>query len=175
MDGRQYYLASLDLTDRHGKRFRDMLGDDFGCGRAYRQYFTGEYRDIELMGWATFRHKMLEAGQDDWLAKIERLDEEVMLGALERRLLEAMEGRTTDNGGRIINKDVLDGAVKALQGMVSRSKALSEQADANKNGASEIVIKFIDSRDEPIEADVQLSKVDPLEATAEGGEEEVDG
>jgi hypothetical protein len=98
-----------------------------------------------------------------------------MLGVLERRLLEALEGRTTDNGGRIINKDALDGAVKALQGMVSRSKAISEQAEANKSGSAEIVVKFIDSRNEPIEADDTLKKVEPLETPAEGGEEKVDG
>ena len=161
MNGEQYYLAALDLTDRHGKRFRDMLGDDFGCGRAYRQYFVGEYRDIELMGWATFRHRMLGAGQDEWLSKIDQLDEEVMLGLLERRLLEALEGRATDNGGRIINKDALDGAVKALQGMVSRSKAISEQAEANKSGTAEVIVKFIGSAGDPITG-YGLKKIDPI-------------
>lgn len=161
MNGEQYYLAALDLTDRHGKRFRDMLGDDFGCGRAYRQYFVGEYRDIELMGWATFRHRMLGAGQDEWLSKIDQLDEEVMLGLLERRLLEALEGRATDNGGRIINKDALDGAVKALQGMVSRSKAISEQAEASKSGTAEVIVKFIGSAGDPITG-YGLKKIDPI-------------
>lgn len=170
MQGEQYYLAALDLTDRHGKRFRDMLGDDFGCGRAYRQYFTGDYRDIELMGWATFRHRMLGSGQDEWLAKIEQLDEEVMLGLLERRLLEALEGRTTDNGGRIINKDALDGAVKALQGMVSRSKAISEQAEANKSGTAEVIVKFIGSCNNPISGISPLPNIIP-----EKTEEKKDG
>ena len=101
---------------------------------------------------------MQESGQGEWLTKINRLDEDVMLGLLERRLLEAIEGRVTENGGRVINKDVLDGAVKALQGMVSRSKAISELTEQAKSGSEEIVIRFIDSRGEPIEADALLPK-----------------
>jgi hypothetical protein len=104
---------------------------------------------------------MLGAGQDEWLSKIDQLDEEVMLGLLERRLLEALEGRATDNGGRIINKDALDGAVKALQGMVSRSKAISEQAEASKSGTAEVIVKFIGSAGDPITG-YGLKKIDPI-------------
>lgn len=158
MNGEKIYRAAILLTDRHQRRFQDMLASDLLESEIERQYFTDGFDWMPLMGWQEFCSKMQESGQGEWLSKINRLDEDVMLGLLERRLLEAIEGRVTENGGRVINKDVLDGAVKALQGMVSRSKAISELTEQAKSGSEEIVIRFIDSRGEPIEADALLPK-----------------
>ena len=55
LNGEAYYRAAIELCDLHpGKRFCDMLGEDAVVGGAMRQYFTGKFRELELMGWHTF-------------------------------------------------------------------------------------------------------------------------
>lgn len=148
MDGKRYYEAAILLTDRHCKRFCDMLAEDFRQSEFERDYFTGEFRGLELMGWATFCERMANSGQGTWLEKIERLDEQVMMNLLEKRMMDAMEGRLSDSGNRVIDRDGLDAAVKALQGLVGRSKILSEQkAEEDKSGTIEI--RFIGSAGSP--------------------------
>lgn len=133
MTGKDYYDLALLLTDRHRKRFCDMMAEDFLASRAERKYFRGEWRGesllmLDLDGWATFTKKLLDAGEQDWLGKIESLDESIMLNVLEKRLLDALEGQLLEGGTeRRMDKDALDGAVKAIQGLVGRSKILGEQ------------------------------------------------
>lgn len=170
MEGEKIYRAAILLTDRHQRRFQDMLASDVLESEIERQYFTDDFDWMPLMGWQEFCSKMQESGQGEWLTKINRLDEDVMLGLLERRLLEAIEGRVTENGGRVINKDVLDGAVKALQGMVSRSKAISELTEQEKSGTAEVIVKFIGSCNNPISGISPLPNIIP-----EKTEEKKDG
>ena len=121
MDGKAYYLAAIGLTDRHHKRFADMLDDDSQVGDAVRQYFVGEYRGLELYGWNQFCRLMSAGGQGKWLEEIQRLDEATMLNKLERQLFEALDRNDK------IGRDSLDAATKAIQGLVGKSKFLNER------------------------------------------------
>ena len=121
MDGKSYYDAAVRLTDLHDKRFCDMMVEDFRGSKVERNYFMGDDRKLELMGWATFCRKMEEAGQGEWLAKIEALDEEVLLRVLSKKLIDAS------------NKEEADGALKALQGLLSRRK-MKTDTDATASG-----------------------------------------
>ena len=124
MDGKAYFEAAIRLTDLHDKRFCDMMVDDFRTSIVERDYFVGEDGDLELMGWATFCKRMREAGQEEWLAKIEALDEEVLLRVISKKLIDAK------------NKEEADGALKALQGLLSRKKAKDDFVDAGTSGGS---------------------------------------
>ena len=124
MNGEAYFEAAIRLTDLHDKRFCDMMVDDFRTSIVERDYFVGEDGDLELMGWATFCKRMREAGQEEWLAKIEALDEEVLLRVISKKLIDAK------------NKEEADGALKALQGLLSRKKAKDDFVDAGTGGGS---------------------------------------
>ena len=128
MDGEAYFEAAIRLTDLHDKRFCDMMADDFRTSIVERDYFTGSDSGLELMGWATFCKRMREAGQEEWLAKIEALDEEVLLRVISKKLIDAK------------NKEEADGALKALQGLLSRRKAKDGFADAVNAGGSGTVL-----------------------------------
>lgn len=123
LDGQAYYESAIILTDMYDKRFVDMMTDDFRTSVVERDYFTGEHRKLELMGWATFCKRMREAGQEEWLAKIEALDEEVLLRVISKKLIDAK------------NREEADGALKALQGLLSRKKAKDDFADAGSAGS----------------------------------------
>lgn len=142
LNGESYYRAAIELCDLHpGKRFCDMLGEDAVVGGAMRQYFTGKFRELELMGWHTFAERMAAEGQKDWLGKIQALDDRVMIGFLEKQILEG--------AGGVENRGVLEGAVKALQGLASAAKIQAENESAAV--APPIEIRFIPSLNKPIE------------------------
>lgn len=122
MDGKAYYDAAVALTDLHDKRFCDMMVDDFRASQVERAYFVEDYRKLELMGWATFCRKMEEAGQGEWLDKIETLDEEVLTRLIGRRLIDAED------------KDELNAAVKTLQGIISQRKIKTDADTAVSGG-----------------------------------------
>ena len=122
MDGKAYYDAAVSLTDLYDRRFCDMMVDDFRTSQVERNYFVKDFRKLELMGWATFCRKMEESGQGEWLAKIEALDEEVLLRVIGRKMLDAG------------SKDELDAAVKILQGLLSRRKMKTETEITASNG-----------------------------------------
>lgn len=144
MDWERYYKAAIKMTDLYGKRFCDMMASDFRASEAERDYFTGEFREIELFGWAEFGERITADHQEKWLKKIMALDEAVMMNLLESRLMEAMEGKLSDNNSRVIDKDALDATVKALQGLVGRAKILSEQTDTEEK-VPEVLVQFIGS------------------------------
>lgn len=128
MNGEQYFEAAIRLTDLHDRRFCDMMVDDFRNGQVERDYFVDEFQDLELMGWATFCRRMRDAGQGEWLAKIEALDEEVLLRVISKKLIDAK------------NREEADGALKALQGLLSRKKAKDEYSDIGSGGGSGTVL-----------------------------------
>lgn len=137
MKGEKIYLAAVSLTDKHRRRFCDMLADDLAAGSEIeRRYFIDEYAKIPVMGWNEFCMRMQEAGQTEWLNKIIKLDEETLLGTMERQLLDAM-----DSG----SKETLDAVAKAVQGLVGRSKILAEQRGAAVAN-SEIIIRILESK-----------------------------
>lgn len=149
LNGESYYLAAIELCDLHpGKRFCDMLGEDAVVGGAMRQYFTGKFRDLDLMGWNTFAERMVADGQKDWLGKIQALDDRVMITFLEKQILEG--------AGGVENRGVLEGAVKALQGLASAAKIQAE-ADAASATVPRVEVVFIQSRDTPAEPKVAIS------------------
>lgn len=142
MEGERYYRAAVRLTDAHpGKRFCDMLGEDALVGLAVRQYFTGDLLDMELVGWNTFCDRMVADGQKDWLGKIQALDDRVMISFLEKQILEGSAG--------VENRGVLEGAVKALQGLASAAKIQAENESSAV--APPIEVRFIPSLNTPIE------------------------
>lgn len=152
LNGESYYLAAIELCDLHpGKRFCDMLGEDAVVGGAMRQYFTGRFRDLDLMGWNTFAERMVADGQKDWLGKIQALDDRVMISFLEKQILEG--------AGGVENRGVLEGAVKALQGLASAAKIQAE-ADAASATVPRVEVVFIQSRDTPAEPKVAISGED---------------
>jgi hypothetical protein len=152
LNGESYYLAAIELCDLHpGKRFCDMLGEDAVVGAAMRQYFTGKFRDLDLMGWNTFAERMVADGQKDWLGKIQALDDRVMITFLEKQILEG--------AGGVENRGVLEGAVKALQGLASAAKIQAE-ADAASATVPRVEVVFIQSRDTPAEPQVAISGED---------------
>lgn len=149
LNGESYYLAAIELCDLHpGKRFCDMLGEDAVVGGAMRQYFTGKFRDLDLMGWNTFAERMVADGQKDWLGKIQALDDRVMITFLEKQILEG--------AGGVENRGALEGAVKALQGLASAAKIQAE-ADAASATVPRVEVVFIQSRDTPAEPKVAIS------------------
>lgn len=130
-DGKSYYDAAVILTDKHDRRFCDMLVDDFRVSRVERRYFTGDYRRLELMGWATFCRRLEEAGQGEWLGKIESLDEEVLLRVLGRQMLDARD------------KDEMDAALKGLQALLNRRKAKADTETAAVSSGGTTLNVFI--------------------------------
>lgn len=133
------------MTDTYGRRFQDMVSHDSACSIIEREFFVGEFANVPLMGWNKMCATLQEQGDGDWLNKITRLDEEVLLGIMERRLLEALEGKMTDTGSRVIDKDTLDACSKAIQGLVGRSKILTEQRNA-VIANNEIIVRIIESK-----------------------------
>ena len=187
MEGEKYYLAAISLTDAHpGTQFKEMLSTDSLRSQVERLYFTGEFRDLELMGWNTFSLKMEEAGQKKWLAKIKELDGNVVLDHLESQLMQA------SRDGKSPNRALLEATVKALQGVTALTKIAGEaEMGAGTDG---IEIKFIPSLDRPVEPEEMeriLAEKDPslvkyfgigvqssnsessLESTAKGDTKEV--
>lgn len=145
MNGEYLYKSAVSMTDRYGKRFQDMMAHDSSVSIVERDYFVDDFGDVPLMGWNEFCAKMQDTGNGEWLNKISRLDEEVLLGIMERRLLEALEGRLLDSGARTVDKDSLDACAKAIQGLVGRSKILTEQRNAGGFN-NEIIIKVVESK-----------------------------
>ena len=144
MQGERYYLAAVELTDRHlGTQFREMLGHDSNVSQVERLYFTGEWRDLPLMGWNTFCLRMEDSGQKRWLAKIKELDGNVMLGHLESQLMQA------SRDGQSPNRSLLEATVKALQGVTALTKINSDSEIAGS--ADGIEVKFIPSLNVPVE------------------------
>lgn len=142
MNGEQFYLAAIKLTDSHpGVQFREMLTHDSSVGGATRLYFLDELRDLPLMGWNQFCLEMENSGQKKWLAKIKELDGNIMLNHLEGQLMSA------SRDGKTPNRALLEATVKALQGVTALSKISSETGSS----ASEITIRFIPSLEKPIE------------------------
>lgn len=179
MTGKDYYELALLLTDRHRKRFCDMMAEDFLRSRAEREYFRGDYCGcsllmLELDGWATFTKKLIDSGEQNWLSKIESLDESIMLNVLEKRLLDALSGQLRDGTDeRVIDKDALDGAVKAIQGLVGRSKILGEQR-ASSAEQKPIEIHFSGVDVNPITGKVLAGtpKTNDIDLLAEPAEQE---
>lgn len=150
LNGEQYYRAAIALTDAHpGKRFCDMLAEDSLCGPAFRKYFIEDFGKLELFGWNTFCEKMRDDGQKDWLAKINALDDGIMLSFLERQIL-----TTAGSGGRE-ERAALEGAVKALQGLASAAKIQAE-AEASSASIPRVEVVFLPSRDKPAEPKVVI-------------------
>ena len=118
MDGKRYYEVAVALTDLYDRRFEDMMVDDFRSSLVEREYFVGEHGGLELMGWATFCRRMESEGQGEWLAKIEALDDEVLLRVLGRKLVDAE------------SKEEADSALKGLQGLLSRRKVKDDSVAA---------------------------------------------
>lgn len=145
IDGEALYGLAVQMTDAYGRRFQDMVVHDLGVSLAERKYFVDDFADVPLLGWNKLCLTLQEQGDGDWLNKILRLDEDVLLGQMERRLLDALEGRVTDTGLRIIDRDALDASAKAIQGLVGRSKILTEQRNAAVSN-NEIIIKIIESK-----------------------------
>lgn len=146
MDGERYYLSAIELTDKHpGVTFKEMLSHDARVSQVERLYFTGEWRDLDLMGWNTFSMKMEQAEQKKWLAKIKELDGNVVLDHLESQLMQA------SRDGKAPNRALLEATVKALQGVVALNKVTS---DIESGGLIDgLEIKFIPSLDRPVEAE----------------------
>lgn len=144
MDGERYYLSAIELTDKHpGVTFKEMLSHDARVSQVERLYFTGEWRDLDLMGWNTFSMKMEQAEQKKWLAKIKELDGNVVLDHLESQLMQA------SRDGKAPNRALLEATVKALQGVVALNKVTS---DIEGGGVADgIEVKFIPSLDRPVE------------------------
>lgn len=169
MDGKAYFDAAVRLTDLHpGKRFCDMLGEDALVGLAVRQYFRGDLLSMELMGWNTFVERMTAEGQKDWLAKIQALDDRVMISFLEKQILEGSAGQE--------NRGVLEGAVKALQGLASAAKIQAENEE--EKTVAPIEIRFIPSLNQPIEPEEWeriLAEKDPELAKYFGHSDNVSG
>jgi len=140
-NGPDIYSAAITMTDRHDKRFADMLACDSKVGELERDYFVEEFGSLPVMGWQEFCRSMIDAGQTEWLDKIIKLDEEVLLTLMERRLLTSVEGGE-------IKKDLLDATVKALTGLVGRSKILSEQREV-RNANTEVKVEIIGRRGNP--------------------------
>ena len=144
LDGEKYYLAAISLTDSHpGTQFREMLATDSLRSQIERLYFTGDFRDLELMGWNTFCLKMEEAGQKKWLAKIKELDGNVVLDHLESQLMQA------SRDGKAPNRALLEATVKALQGVTALTKITGETEGSGV--ADGIEVRFIPSLKDPIE------------------------
>lgn len=143
MDGKAYYNAAIYLTDRHHKRFADMLDDDSQVGDAARHYFIGDLRELDLYGWNQFCRLMTAGGQSKWLEEIQRLDEATMLNKLERQMFEALDER--DKAGR----DALDSATKAIQGLVGKSKFLNER-NGGLDSEFKLNVEFFGSAGDPI-------------------------
>ena len=146
LDGERYYLSAIELTDKHpGVTFKEMLSHDARVSQVERLYFTGEWRDLDLMGWNTFCMKMEQADQKKWLAKIKELDGNVVLDHLESQLMQA------SRDGKAPNRALLEATVKALQGVVALNKVTS---DIESGGLIDgLEIKFIPSLDRPVEAE----------------------
>lgn len=156
MDGERYFRCAVDLTDKHpGVQFAEMLSHDYLTSQLERLYFRGEWRDLPLYGYNTFCLKMEEENQSKWLAKIKELDSNVIVGYLERQLMQA------SRDGKSPNRALLESTVKALQGVSAVSKINTESGDGS--GSSVIEIRFIPSLDEPAEPEKTLSEI--------GGEE----
>lgn len=160
MDGKKCFETAVAMTDKYCKRFCDMVAEDFQRGVVEREYFVDEWEDFELMGWASFCMAMNEAGQGEWLAKINALDEQVLMSQMERQLIAGI--------GQM-DKETLDGAVKAIQGLVGRSKVLSEQTTAEEK-VPEVIVKFIGAAGDPITG--LAIKREETETTAEPAEGE---
>lgn len=154
LDGERYYLAAIELTDRHpGVQFREMLTHDSRVGQIERLYFVEQWRELPLMGWNTFCLQMEQAGQAKWLAKIKELDSEVMLGHLESQLLQA------SRDGKGTNRALLEATVKALQGLASATKIQSD-SDTSSGSVPRVEVVFLPSRDTPAEPSVVISGED---------------
>lgn len=143
MNGEQYYLAAIALTDLHpGTQFREMLTHDSSVGQAERRYFREGFRDLALFGWNSFCLEMEKTGNKKWLTKIKELDENIMLNHLESQLMSA------SRDGHTPNRALLESTVKALQGVTALSKINSENESSATDG---IEIRFIPSLEEPVE------------------------
>lgn len=145
MNGENYYLAAVRLTDEHpGTQFREMLGYDSLKSGVERLYFTGEYRELELMGWNTFCLKMEAEGQKKWLDKIKALDSEVVLDYLEQQLMQA------SRDGKGVNRGLLEATVKALQGVTALNKIVSDNEAAGGGNVPLVEVRFIGEEGDPI-------------------------
>ena len=144
INGERYYMAAIELTDKHpGVTFKEMLSHDARVSQVERLYFTGEWRDLDLMGWNTFSMKMEQAEQKKWLAKIKELDGNVVLDHLESQLMQA------SRDGKAPNRALLEATVKALQGVVALNKVTNEAELASAVDGIEVV--FVPSLKDPIE------------------------
>lgn len=145
MNGENYYLAAVRLTDEHpGTQFREMLGYDNLKSGVERLYFTGEYRELELMGWNTFCLRMEAEGQKKWLDKIKALDSEVVLNYLEQQLMQA------SRDGKGLNRGLLEATVKALQGVTALNKIVSDNEAAGSGNVPLVEVRFIGEEGDPI-------------------------
>lgn len=149
MDGKAYYDAAVCLIDMHDKRFCDMMAEDHRRSAVERRYFTGEFRDLDLYGWITFGQMMEAAGQGKWLRLINQLDEEAMSNILERRMYQALEGRVNSNGVVVVDKDSLDAATKAIQGLLSKAKLVTER-ESSGGDVQRIDVHFFGAAGDPI-------------------------
>lgn len=149
MDGKAYYDAAISLIDEHDKRFCDMMAEDHRRSAAERRYFTEDLRELELYGWITFTQMMEAAGQGKWLRLINQLDEDAMSNILERRMYQALEGRVNSNGNVVVDKDSLDAATKAIQGLLSKAKLATERESAGGD-VQRVEVHFFGSAGDPI-------------------------
>lgn len=144
MNGERYYLSAIALTDANpGVTFKEAISHDARVSQVERLYFTGEWRDLDLMGWNTFSMKMEQADQKKWLAKIKELDGNVVLDHLESQLMQA------SRDGKAPNRALLEATVKALQGVVALNKVTNEAELASAVDGIEVV--FVPSLKDPIE------------------------
>lgn len=149
MDGKAYYDAAISLIDMHDKRFCDMMAEDHRRSVVERKYFTGDFRGLELYGWITFTQMMEASGQSKWLRLINQLDEDAMSNILERRMYQALEGRVNSNGVIVVDKDSLDAATKAIQGLLSKAKLATERESAGGD-VQRVDVHFFGAAGDPI-------------------------
>ena len=158
MNGEQYYLAAVALTDAHpGTQFREMLGHDALVSQIERLYFRDEWRELPLMGWNTFCLKMEEAGQRKWLMKIKALDSDVILGHLESQLMQA------SRDGKAPNRNLLEATVKALQGMTALTKIVADAESVGGGNMPKVEVVFIGEAGDPVTGYGELPKEEAKE------------
>lgn len=153
MTGSEIYEIAIDMVDEYNRRFCDMVDTDSRQKVLDRKYFAP---DIDwICGWARFRKNMIDAGDSEWLRRIENLDEQKMIEITERGLLDVL------SSGKEIDKAELDNYVKSIQAMANRSKIISDNKENTEGDLPLIKVEFMPMKSEPVEiVDVGQSNKD---------------
>lgn len=145
MTGKEIYEIAIDMVDKHNLRFCDMVDTDSREKVLERTYFSAT--DDYICGWARFRKNMIDAGDGEWLRRIENLDEQKMIEITERGLLEVLTSK------KEIDRVQLDNYVKSIQAMANRSKIISDNKENTETDLPLIRIEFMPMKTEPVEID----------------------